>query len=100
FFVPALGSTLLNVVMIASVLWLAPRMGQQLSQQVFALAIGVLAAGIVQAAFQMPQLAREGFRFQWISPWRNETVRRVGRQMAPATLGIAAYQFNVLFTQA
>src|SRR5258708_2881105 len=35
FFVPALGATLLNVVMIASVLLLAPRLGATLEQQIF-----------------------------------------------------------------
>src|SRR5258708_4885199 len=36
FFVPALGAAMLNVVMIASVLLLAPRMGPSLEQKVFA----------------------------------------------------------------
>ena len=45
FFVPALGAVLLNVVMIASVLLLAPRMGLALEQQIFGLAIGVVVAG-------------------------------------------------------
>src|SRR4029453_14334772 len=40
FFVPALGATVLNVVMISSVLFLAPRMGATLDKQIFALAIG------------------------------------------------------------
>src|SRR5580704_119905 len=44
FFIPAMGATMLNVVMIASVLWLAPRFGTQLHEQIFALAFGVLAA--------------------------------------------------------
>ena len=43
FFVPAMGATMLNVVMITSVLFLAPHMGKTLDQQIFALAIGVLA---------------------------------------------------------
>src|SRR5215207_5402669 len=51
FFIPALGSVLLNVVMIASVVWLAPRMGVTLQQQIFGLAIGVVIAGIAQAFF-------------------------------------------------
>ena len=42
FFIPSLGAAMLNVVMIASVLWLAPRMGETLEKQVFGLAIGVL----------------------------------------------------------
>jgi len=53
----------------------------------------------VQMVFQLPQLNREGFRFQWVSPWGNPTVRRVAFQMGPAILGVAAYQLNVLATQ-
>ena len=49
FFIPAMGATMLNVVMIASVLWLAPKFGTDLPKelrlphQIFALAIGVAA---------------------------------------------------------
>jgi putative peptidoglycan lipid II flippase len=99
FFVPAIGATMLNVVMIASVLWLAPRMGTALDQQIKGLAIGVVVAGLVQAFFQSPLLRKEGFRYHWVSPFGNDTVRRVVRQMLPATLGVAAYQLNVMFTQ-
>src|SRR5271154_1082565 len=99
FFIPAMGATMLNVVMIASVLWLAPRMGTKLHEQIFALAIGVLAAGVAQAAFQLPTLWRDGFRYQWVSPWGDETVQRVVKQMLPATIGVAAFQINVVITQ-
>ena len=40
-----------------------------------------------QAAFQMPSLWREGYRYEWITPWRDATVRRVIRQMIPGTIG-------------
>jgi len=99
FFIPAMGATMLNVVMIASVLFLAPHMGTELSEQIFALAIGVLAAGMAQAAFQLPTLWRDGFRYRWVSPWQNETVRVVVRRMIPGTIGLAAFQINVLLTQ-
>jgi putative peptidoglycan lipid II flippase len=101
FFIPAMGATMLNVVMIASVLWLAPHWTGRavLHEQIFALATGVLVAGVAQAAFQFPTLWRDGFRYQWISPWRNETVRRVVRQMIPGTLGVAAFQINVALIQ-
>ena len=69
FFLPALGALILNVVMITSVLWLAPRWGDALNDQIFALAIGVLVAGVAQLLYQLPTLWREGFRPQWISPW-------------------------------
>jgi putative peptidoglycan lipid II flippase len=100
FFIPSLGAALLNVVMIASILWLAPRMGGTLDRQVFGLAIGVLVAGLAQAAFQVPTLRKEGFRFAWVSPWRDPTVREVIRKMLPASVGVAAFQINVLLTQA
>jgi putative peptidoglycan lipid II flippase len=99
FFIPAMGATTLNVVMIASVLWLAPRWGHEKSQQIFALAIGVLVAGVAQAAFQLPTLFREGFRFRWVPPWNDETVRQVIYKMIPGTLGVAAFQINVVFVQ-
>jgi len=99
FFIPAMSATMLNVVMIASVLWLAPKMGHELREQIFALAIGVLAAGVAQAAFQLPTLWHDGFRYQWVSPWQNETVRLVVTRMIPATIGVAAFQINVLLTQ-
>lgn len=99
FFVPALGASLLNVVMIASVLWLAPRFGVTMETQIFALAVGVLLAGTVQFGFQIPALRKLGFRFRWVSPWKDETVRIVIRRMAPAALGVAAFQLNVLIIQ-
>jgi putative peptidoglycan lipid II flippase len=99
FFIPAMGATMLNVAMIASVLWLAPRFGTELHDQIFALAIGVLVAGVAQAGFQLPTLYRDGFRWQWVSPWRNETVRRVITQMIPGTIGVAAFQINIVTVQ-
>jgi len=99
FFVPAMGATMLNVVMIASVWWLAPRLGHLLEEQIYGLAIGVVVAGFAQASFQMPLLHREGFRFRWVTPWRDPTVRRVVVQMIPGAVGVAAFQINVLLTQ-
>lgn len=99
FFIPAMGATMLNVVMIASVLWLAPRMGHQLPVQIFALAIGVLLAGVAQAGFQLPTMWKDGFHYQWVSPWKDETVHRVVTQMLPGTIGVAAFQINVLIVQ-
>lgn len=99
FFVPACGSLMMNLVMIGSVFFLAPHMGVTLREQIFALAFGVLIAGAAQALFQLPTLRGEGFRYYWVSPWHDATVRRVVRQMIPGTIGIAAFQINVLMTQ-
>jgi putative peptidoglycan lipid II flippase len=99
FFVPALGAVVLNLVMIGSVLFLAPLMGTRLEDKIFGLAIGVLVAGLAQAFFQLPSLSREGYRYQWVSPWHDPTVHEVVRKMLPGSIGVAAFQINVLLTQ-
>ena len=99
FFIPALGATLLNVVMIATVLLVAPQWGEDLGDQIFALAFGVLVAGIAQAVFQLPFLFKDGYRLKWVCPWNNDSVREVIQKMIPATVGVAAFQFNIIITQ-
>jgi putative peptidoglycan lipid II flippase len=105
FFIPAMGATMLNVVMIASVFFFAPHFAtnlpedRRLPHQVFALAIGVLVAGVAQASFQLPTLYRDGFRLRWVSPWRDETVRRVVYRMIPGAIGVATFQINVAMVQ-
>jgi len=102
FFVPALGAVMLNVVMISSVFLMmygSQFKGLPLEQKIFGLAFGVLAAGFAQMIFQIPSLRGEGFRFQWVSPWSHPTVREVVRKMIPGSIGVAAFQINVLVTQ-
>ena len=99
FFIPALGAALLNVVMITAVLVFASRMAGGLERQIFALAYGVLVAGVAQAAYQLPALYRTGFRYRWVTPWRHDSARAVARKMIPGTVGVAAFQLNMLVTQ-
>lgn len=99
FFLPAMGATVLNTVMIAIVLFVAPRFGATLDTQIFALAFGVLIAGAAQTFYQVPTLWREGFRFRWVTPWKDETVPHVVKKMIPGMMGVAAFQLNVLLTQ-
>ncbi|HVV00448.1 MAG TPA: lipid II flippase MurJ, partial [Verrucomicrobiae bacterium] len=68
-------------------------------QQIFGLAIGVVLAGIAQAFFQVPSLRSEGFRFRWVSPWRDPIMAEVVRKMIPGSIGVAAFQINILATQ-
>jgi putative peptidoglycan lipid II flippase len=90
---------MLNIVMIGSVLILAPLMGRSLQEQIYGLAIGVVLAGMVQAFFQLPSLRREGFRYRWERPWKDPVVREVVRKMIPGSIGVAAFQINVILTQ-
>ncbi|MSU62370.1 MAG: murein biosynthesis integral membrane protein MurJ [Pedosphaera sp.] len=98
FFVPAMGATMLNVVMITVALIFAPLAKGELEQKIFILAYGVLVAGVAQVAYQIPTLRTEGFRFRWVSPFGNETVRQVMRKMVPGMMGVAAFQLNMLIT--
>jgi len=89
---PAFTPVILNVVLIAAALWLAP----QLEEPGMALAYGVFIAGAVQLAFQVPFLARIHAvpRPRWRP--RHEGVRRVGTLMLPAIFGSSVAQVNVL----
>ena len=99
FFLPALGSTMLNVAMILSVLFLTPLFGAQLEEKVFGLVVGVLLAGLLQMFFQLPVLFKEGFRPAFILPWRHPAIRDITGRMMAGIVGIAAFQINVIFTQ-
>lgn len=99
FFVPAMGSAVLNVVLIAAVLFATPLFGEALNEQIVVLAISMLVAGVAQAAYQLPTLRKEGFRFHWINPFKNPVVSAVVSKMIPGMMGVAAFQLNVLITQ-
>ncbi|CAM4195054.1 murein biosynthesis integral membrane protein MurJ [Bordetella tumbae] len=96
FAVPAFTPVLLNVAMIGACLWLAPRM----DIPIYALAIGVMAGGIAQLAVQWVALARLGltprFATNLRQAWGDATVKRILKQMAPATLGVSVAQISLL----
>ena len=64
-----------------------------------ALAIGIIVGGALQAAFQIPWVIKNGFRFSLISPlkaFRHPGSKKVFRLIAPTILGMGAYQLNIL----
>ena len=92
FAVPAFTPVLLNVCLIGAALWLAP----VLDVPVAALAWGVLAAGIVQLAFQFPFLAALGMLVRPRLRRAHEGVARVISLIVPAVLGVSVSQINLL----
>ena len=90
FATPALGPAILNLAMIAACLWLAPR----LQPGVVAVALGVIAGGVIQLAVQIPVAMRLGFRWRW--RWAHPGSREILRLLGPRTVGSAAYQVSVL----
>jgi putative peptidoglycan lipid II flippase len=92
FAVPAVTPVLLNVSMILAAIVAAP----WFDQPVYALAWGVLVAGVLQLLFQLPFLARIHMMPRPVVDWRDEGVVRILRLMAPAIFGVSVSQINLL----
>ncbi|MFM8331863.1 MAG: murein biosynthesis integral membrane protein MurJ [Candidatus Methylumidiphilus sp.] len=92
FAIPALTPAVLNLVMIAAALWLAP----QMAEPVTALAWGVLLAGAAQLALQIPALLAAGLLPRPRVALADPAVARLLRGMAPAIFGVSVTQVNVL----
>jgi putative peptidoglycan lipid II flippase len=92
FGVPAFTPVILNVVLIAGAIWLAPL----LEEPGMALAYAVFVAGLFQLLFQVPFLMRIRAlpRPRWAL--HHEGVRRVTKLMLPAIFGSSVAQINVL----
>jgi putative peptidoglycan lipid II flippase len=63
---------------------------------IIGMAIGTLIGGMLQWLIQVPSLRSVGYRWQPILSFRDEGVRQVMRMMAPAIIGSAALQVNVV----
>lgn len=96
FTIPAFTPVLLNVSMIAASLLLV----DQFQVPIYALAVGVMAGGVLQLAVQWGALARLGVRPRFTlevrQAWKDSTVRRIIRQMGPAILGVSVAQISLL----
>lgn len=95
FAVPAFTPVLLNLSMIAASVWLS----NQVSQPIYALALGVMIGGVAQLAVQWWAISKLGLRPRLSSPTKafaDSTVKRVMRQMLPATLGVSVAQVSIL----
>ena len=76
--------------------WLAPHFGQPTAHA--GVCAGAGRAGWPawrRRLFQLPPMRGEGFRYHWVSPWRDPTTREVVVKMIPSAIGVAAFQINV-----
>ena len=92
FAVPAFTPVLLNLSFIGFALFAAP----WFDPPVMALAWAVFVGGVLQLAFQLPFLARIGMLPRLRLNFRDEGVRRVLKQMAPALFGVSVGQISLL----
>ena len=92
FAVPAFTPVWLNLSLISSALLAAPLF----DEPVFALAWGVMLAGVVQLLFQLPFLYRLELVPRPVWDTRHEGVRQIARLMVPALFGVSVSQINLL----
>ncbi|NOR72365.1 MAG: murein biosynthesis integral membrane protein MurJ, partial [Mariprofundaceae bacterium] len=83
---------LLNIALIFAAIILAP----SFENPAEALAIGVVLGGILQLAIQIPALKRIGWIPRLSFRFRNPAVSQTLSLFAPALLGVAAVQINIL----
>ena len=103
FAVPAVTPVLLNLAVIVAAWWLVPRFASAGITPAYALAVGVMAGGLLQLAIQVPALARIGClpRIRLgprsvAAAWRHPGVQRVLMQMVPALVGVSVAQLSLM----
>jgi len=96
FAAPALAPVVLNVCWIVAVVLVAPLLSEDTTARIYVVAVGILAAGVLQLALQVATLRAKGFRVHLSFEPMHRQVRRIAAAAAPVALGLAALQLNVL----
>ena len=103
FAVPAATPVLLNLCTIAAAWGLAPELQASGIEPIFAMAVGVMAGGVLQLAVQIPALRRIGvvprLAWRWTElriSWQDSGTQNIVRLMAPALLGVSVAQISLL----
>lgn len=92
FAIPALTPAVLNLTMIASVVFIS----SHLTSPIYSLAIGVSAGGIFQLAIQVPALRKKGFTFRFNETRSRPASGKIGFGMIATVIGASVYHINIL----
>lgn len=90
FSLPAIGSNLYNIGIIAGALLFAPFLG------VYGLVCGVILGAVLFVAVQLPTLVRLGYRYLANFNLRTPGLLRIGWLMAPRVFGQSAWQLGLI----
>ena len=103
FAVPAATPVLLNLCMIGAAWLLAPWFKTRGIEPIYAMAVGVMAGGLLQLAVQIPALRALGMlpriSLKWAdvkAAWRDPGTQNILRLMLPALLGVSVAQISLL----
>ncbi len=95
FFIPSLSSSCFNfgTIFVGGALALIfPHLGYS---AITGMAIGTLVGGLLQILIQLPLLIREGFKLSLFIDLRDPGLRKIGRLIIPAIIGLSATQINI-----
>ena len=92
FGVPAFTPVLLNIILIVMTIFAA----SHFATPIYALAWGVLIAGVAQVLFQLPFLFHKRVLPRLSISFKDPGVRRVLKLMAPAIVGVSVVQLSLL----
>ena len=96
FFIPALASSVFNACCILAGIFLSPLMPRWGMEPIVAMAVGALIGGFGQFTVMLPSARAHGFRWRRTLDFSDPDLRRVGRLMLPAILGLSATQINII----
>ncbi len=103
FAVPAATPVLLNLCMIGAAWLLAPWFKARGIEPIYAMAVGVMAGGLLQLGVQLPALRALGLlpriSLRWAgiqAAWQHDGTQNILRLMLPALLGVSVAQLSLL----
>ncbi|MBI5058061.1 MAG: murein biosynthesis integral membrane protein MurJ [Nitrospirae bacterium] len=92
FFVPALAPAMLNITLIFSIVFFESRA----SQPIMAAAIGIMAGGFVQFAFQLPAFFKNKYTLGFDTTFSHPGLKRIFVLLIPATFALSVNQVNIV----
>ena len=92
FFAPAFAPFVLNIGIIAGILFL----GGIFEEPLYGVSIGVLIGGLLQIALQIPYLVKTGFRMKLTLDLKHPGLRRIFSLAAPGIFSMGVQQINTL----
>lgn len=98
FTIPAISPAVWNVVIIVLLVVLAPHFHGK--HEIYAYAIGILAATGVQLSMAFGALGRIDFRLRFQIDWRDPRIKRVFMLMLPVTIGLGIVNLDQLINSA
>jgi putative peptidoglycan lipid II flippase len=98
FTIPAISPAVWNIVIIVLLVVLAPHFHG--TDEIYAYAIGILAATVVQLLLAFSALARIDFRLRFHIDWQDPRIKQVFMLMLPVTIGLGIVNLDQLINSA